>query len=140
MDFRSWFVFPVKGKNNYTLHKEEPTMKKAAMMMTAALLACTVGATGVWAAGPGRNSLQQTAATAACRFVDEDGDGICDNHADGVCRYDADGDGLCDRAGQGSGWVDADGDGVCDNWTAGSCQGGGYGGHGCHGWAGACRQ
>lgn len=91
-------------------------MKKAAMMMTAALLACTVGATGVWAAGPGRNGLRQTAATAACRFVDEDGDG------------------LCDRAGQGSGWVDADGDGVCDNWTAGSCQGG------CHGWAGGCRQ
>ena len=67
---------PSERQKQHTLHKEEPTMKKAAMMMTAALLACTVGATGVWAAGPGRNGLRQTAATAACRFVDEDGDKI----------------------------------------------------------------
>lgn len=93
-------------------------MKKIGILVTATLLACTVGATGVWAAGPARNGLRQTAAVVGCHFTDENGDGLCDNHADGLCRYDA------------------DGDGVCDNRVAGGCQGGGYG---CRTRAGACR-
>lgn len=93
-------------------------MKKIGILVTATLLACTVGATGVWAAGPARNGLRQTAAAVGCHFTDENGDGFCDNHADGLCRYDA------------------DGDGVCDNRVAGGCQGGGYG---CRTRAGACR-
>jgi hypothetical protein len=55
-------------------------------------------------------------------FVDENGDGVCDNFVD------EDGDGVCDLAGsgphgqgygrgQGPGFVDEDGDGVCDNFV-----------------------
>lgn len=50
-------------------------------------------------------------------FVDEDGDGVCDNFVD------EDGDGVCDRLGtnqwmgRGRGFVDQDGDGVCDNFV-----------------------
>ena len=89
------------------------------------------------ATGP-RNRGQQQG------FVDEDGDGVCDNCAgggrgpgftdtnnDGVCDHapaggrgsgfvDEDGDGVCDQAvngarGQRRGFVDEDGDGICDN-------------------------
>lgn len=76
------------------------------------------------------------------RFVDEDGDGVCD-----LCGgADLDGDGVCDncpygglrpqdgtgrragnRAGKGTGqngprFVDADGDGVCDHYAAGGAR------------------
>lgn len=57
------------------------------------------------------------------RFVDADGDGVCD------LFVDENGDGVCDNEGaygrgrmggrgmmgQGSNWADANGDGVCDN-------------------------
>jgi len=81
-------------------------------------------------------------------FIDEDGDGICDNYQNGgrglgqgnrANFVDADGDGVCDnyqsgqRKGAGSGkgnarhsggnFVDADGDGVCDNYLAGQKKG-----------------
>ena len=46
-----------------------------------------------------------------CQFVDEDGDGICDNYGTGRC-----GMGL----GNGTGFIDADGDGICDNRFAGN--------------------
>jgi len=55
------------------------------------------------------------------RFVDEDGDGVCDlrgtdqGHEHGRGFVDEDGDGVCDR------FVDAedeDGDGVCDHFGA----------------------
>lgn len=120
-------------------------MKKTAMMIAAAALACTVGATGVWAAGAGRAHGNRTCTTAQCLFTDTDGDGVCDYAADGACRYDADGDGVCDYAADGTCRYDADGDGVCDhgycftdedgdgicdNRATGGCQGGG---HGCHG-------
>lgn len=57
-------------------------------------------------------------------FVDEDGDGVCDNagtggqgQGQGPGFVDEDGDGVCDHAGdggQGPGFTDEDGDGVCD--------------------------
>ncbi len=50
---------------------------------------------------------------ADCPFIDEDGDGICDYYAQGIC------------AANGLGYVDADGNGVCDNYESGTC--GGYG-------------
>lgn len=106
-------------------------MKRTAMMIAATVLACTVGATGVWAAGPGRNCLNQACTKAQCLFVDENGDGLCDNRTDGSCRYDTDGDGVCDLGGQGACYTDEDGDGLCDNRAAGGCQGGCHsGGHG----------
>lgn len=50
-------------------------------------------------------------------FVDADGDGVCDNYADG--------------AGCGRGYVDADNDGVCDNYGhGGACGRGGNGAQG----------
>lgn len=91
-------------------------MKRTAMLITATLLACTVGATGVWAAGPGRSCRNRTCTTEQCRFVDEDGDGICDNCTDGITgRY----------------YTDENGDGICDYRIAAGCRGGGR--------AGGCR-
>ena len=87
-------------------------MKKIAILLTATALACTVGATGVWAAGQGRGAAQRACGTAACRFIDENGDGVCD------CRNDADGDGICDYQ------------------STGTCRKGGYG---CRGGQQACR-
>lgn len=70
-----------------------------------------------------RACMGQFAADAG--FVDADGDGVCDNRADGSLGrggygfVDADGNGICDNRENGSyagaGFVDADGDGVCDN-------------------------
>lgn len=67
---------------------------------------------------------------AGAGFVDADGDGVCDNRADGSLGrggygfVDADGNGICDNRENGSyagaGFVDADGDGVCDNRGEGS--------------------
>jgi hypothetical protein len=71
-------------------------------------------------------------------FVDEDGDGVCDNcgsgsygrmHGNGGVNFvDEDGDGVCDNCGSGSygqangggaNFVDEDGDGVCDYYGSG---------------------
>ena len=63
-------------------------------------------------------------------FVDEDGNGICDNFVD------EDGDGVCDHAGEGGhgpGFVDEDGNGVCDH--AGTGQQAGHGGRTMGRWA-----
>ena len=46
-------------------------------------------------------------------FVDEDGDGICDNYQSGLRKGLGQGRGYR----QGAGFLDADGDGVCDNCT-----------------------
>lgn len=80
--------------------------------------------------------------TRYANFVDEDGDGICDNRQTGGqglglgkgnrdTFVDEDGDGVCDTYqsglrkgkgqgrgyGQGAGFLSADGDGVCDTST-----------------------
>ena len=63
---------------------------------------------GIAYAYPGRNAGPQDK-----NYVDEDGDGICDNYQSGQCH------------GYGEGFVDEDGDGICDN-----CQGAcGWGHH-----------
>ncbi len=67
---------------------------------------------------------------AGCQFLDEDGDGICDNYNQGICGI-----------GNGTGYVDEDGDGICDNYSSG--MGGGRGrGRGCggNGGRGRCRR
>lgn len=90
-------------------------MKRTAMMIAAAALACTVGATGVWAVGPGRSCLNQACTKARCLFTDENNDGLCNHYTDGSChRKDA-----C--------YTDENGDGICDNRADGGCHGGGYG-------------
>lgn len=89
-------------------------------------------------------------AASGCVWVDEDGDGICDNYGSEFCNHhhwvDEDGDGICDNYGSGNcphtGWVDGDGDGVCDNYDPNYCPGNGTSngsgagngsGYGCHG-------
>lgn len=62
----------------------------------------------------------KTANAGRYRYVDANGDGICDYFTD------KDGDGICDncdqagRPGRGCGryFVDKDGDGICDNYAA----------------------
>ncbi len=76
------------------------------------------------------------------RFVDANGDGICDNAAvngkglgNKTGFVDADGDGVCDNKGTGQGlkrgkglkgsganFIDRDGDGICDNKGKGYTQ------------------
>ncbi len=105
-------------------------MKKLRGLVVLALVAAVLTAVGVFAAGngAGRGSWGNH-----CRYVDADGDGVCDNqgvycqfvdaNGDGICdnhgtycqHVDASGDGICDTHGTYCQYVDADGDGVCDN-------------------------
>lgn len=82
-------------------------MKKAVIGAVAAMMVLSVGATSVFAAGPGyrRNS------------ADADRTGICGCIKSGCQYIDADNDEVCDRAESRSRYVDADNDGVCDNYT-----------------------
>lgn len=115
-------------------------IRKVSLAVVAAALVLALGATPAFARGNGsaqRGTQRQLRSSTATRYVDADGDGICDNRGtnfvdadgDGVrdCRgvnfIDTDGDGICDNRGTGAGFVDADGDGVCDNY-------GTYGHHG----------
>lgn len=79
--------------------------KIVSAVMVVALLATSLGGASL-ARGP-RNGD----ADGICDFVDEDGDGICDNFVD------EDGDGVCDNAlhdGTGYGHGYGDCDGSCD--------------------------
>lgn len=83
-------------------------MKKRWMSAAAAAMVLMIGATSSVAWG------------GQSRYIDANGDGVCDNRT--VNWVDANGDGICDNRGtngQGAGYVDADGDGVCDNRAAG---------------------
>lgn len=101
------------------------------LILTLALL-LSVGVPTAYACA-GRHHGWQT----ACRFVDANEDGVCDNcrgdcrkaavdqNNDGICDHcgedcdghwiDMDGDGVCDHCGETCHRQDADGDGVCDN-------------------------
>ena len=95
-------------------------MKKLLVTGAALALALALG-TSVYAAEVSGSNLLAPQATAS--FVDENGDGVCDNRGTGrgAGFVDEDGDGVCDNmgAGRGAGFVDEDGDGVCDNMGAG---------------------
>ncbi len=104
-------------------------MKRAFALLMAGMLVLTMG--GMGAAAAGRHG--QGRGKADCAWVDENGDGICDNRGPGKGQHwvDEDGDGICDNRGSGKEqhWVDEDGDGICDNWGiraagrgAGKCQ------------------
>ena len=100
-------------------------MGKTFLGILATTVACSLGAAGAAAAG----------SRGGRRYVDADGNGICDYNG-GTCVYaDADGDGVCDVCGashgychSGTAFADADGDGVCDNYAPGQCWGDGSGG------------
>lgn len=80
------------------------------------------------------NAAGDCPGSAGC-YVDDNGDGICDNYTDG---YGA-GNGYGLGAGSGNAYTDDDGDGVCDNYAGGAGNGCGAGagnggaGHGHHG-------
>lgn len=58
-------------------------------------------------------------------FLDQDGDGNCDNsklrtnNQNGASFVDANNDGVCDNQGKHANFVDANNDGVCDNQCSG---------------------
>lgn len=108
-------VLEVKGENFSCLQsnpKEEPIMKKK-MFVTLAALAFAAAALAVPAAAHGHGGWNGDCRQAVCclgadgvcgrgNYVDEDGDGVCDNCGT-ACGYrhyaDEDGDGLCDNCG-----------------------------------------
>ena len=108
-------VLEVKGENFSYLQsnpKEEPIMKKK-MFVTLAALAFAAAALAVPAAAHGHGGWNGDCRQAVCclgadgvcgrgNYVDEDGDGVCDNCGT-ACGYrhyaDEDGDGLCDNCG-----------------------------------------
>lgn len=115
-------------------------MKKIITTIAAAALVLTVGVTGALAAGPGRGrqaaggGASRYHAQTVCRYVDADGNGVCDYCGAYRAAYtgggqyfiDADGNGICDHCGRMDGscgtgryYTDANGDGVCDHYAAG---------------------
>lgn len=84
--------------------------KLVAGILIAALVATSIG---VAAARYGPEN--------GARYVDADGDGVCDNIGERPEFVDADGDGVCDNQGSrgfrgdARNYVDEDGDGICDN-------------------------
>lgn len=81
-------------------------MKRFVRILTMALI-FSVGSTTVIAA----KSQQRR------NYVDEDGDGVCDNYGSNQngCGNRS---GRGNRSGCGKGYVDEDGDGVCDNYSS----------------------
>ncbi|NQE46451.1 hypothetical protein C5S31_10560 [ANME-1 cluster archaeon GoMg2] len=84
--------------------------KLVAGILIAALVATSIG---VAAARYGTES--------GSRYMDANGDGVCDNIGERPGFVDEDDDGVCDNRGirgfhgYGRNFVDADGDGICDN-------------------------
>lgn len=106
-------------------------MKKALILISAAVMVVSISVTSAFAAnnGSGQN------------FVDADRDGICDNrdmyqqsgtpqNVGGKNFVDADNNGICDNAGKKAGccYTDTDNDGICDTYAAnkGARQGNGF--------------
>ena len=57
-------------------------MKRLILLAAAAALVLSVGTAGVFAACRGGS---RTDRCAVCNYVDGNGDGVCDNRADGTC-------------------------------------------------------
>lgn len=90
-------------------------MKKIVTILTMAFIFLVCGTTVIAAqSGRGKNSGQKGNSGCGKGYVDEDGDGICDNKGRFGCGKGRFGCGK-GRSGCGKGYVDEDGDGVCDN-------------------------
>ena len=100
-------------------------MKKKKLIPAALTLALVLAVcvTGAFAAHGGFGRGSGTCLSSGQNFIDEDGDGLCDNRAGGQCLNG----GRCVN--------DLDGDGLCDNWASrpmdGTGLGAGRGHHGC---------
>lgn len=107
-------------------------MLKLVAGLVAGATLLTVGTVSAFASSQGncfggcqKTRVCDTANCSAQCYVDEDGDGVCDNRGtvcDGRYDVDVDQDGVCDN--QGQNYVDADNDGICDNQGT-HCNGGG---------------
>ena len=96
-----------ESRNAERIIKEETDMvKKVLAGLLAAALILPVGTAGALAATRGQGRY----------FVDEDGDGVCDNY--GRCGGGGYRRGGC---GQGRYFEDQDGDGICDHYAEGNC-------------------
>ncbi len=103
----------------------------SALTLTGAMIALAQGSpTPVVAPSEAAPETTLPAPVAQPGFVDDDGDGVCDNRGEmrghhgphnGQSNFvDTDGDGVCDNCGRHMGqsnFLDADGDGVCDNFV-----------------------
>lgn len=86
-----------------------------------AFIPAAVLAVGVWTGTASAQTAGRPGApaeNAGCRFVDSNGDGICDNRGSEQCLHNGTGNGHCDGNGR---FIDADNDGVCDNYADGTC-------------------
>jgi hypothetical protein len=118
-------------------------MKKYFGIMAAIMFMATLSFSSVYAQQNGKGKMNGNNVNRGTRFIDANGDGICDNNASGKVSagmrnqgkvkpnfVDANGDGICDNnatgtmgAGKGNrgktkpNFIDADGDGVCDNFA-----------------------
>ena len=89
--------------------------------------AAAASAHGCWQFVPSYEGI--ACRSGECRYIDRDGDGICDLCKSGINYVDSDNNGVCDNydgglnAG-GANYVDSDNDGVCDNYSGGHHGGG----------------
>lgn len=107
MDSFLTVVLSMKTENTAMQQKEATSMKKVRTGILATALLLSIGVTGAFAAGSGwgRHAACNGAGTptgTACRYIDADGDGICDNcgtgqGCTGLYYADADSNGVCDH-------------------------------------------
>ena len=97
--------------------------RKISLSLGAAVLMVLVFANFAWAQTPEATQTTTATATVGCpngNFIDEDGDGLCDNrNSDGTGQQVGRGMGYGMMQGDGN-YVDADGDGVCDHAADGT--------------------
>ena len=94
-------------------------MKKLLVWAVTAALVLSLGTTGALAAWGDGGCRKGNRCACGLGYVDQNGDGVCDNCAAVVVR-------TC--GGCGLGYVDRNGDGICDN-CSGICQTAGGGHH-----------
>lgn len=112
-------------------------MLKLVAGLVAGATLLTVGTVSTFASSQGncfggcqKTRVCDTTNCSAQCYVDENGDGVCDNRGtvcDGRYYVGVDQGGVCDN--QGQNYVDADNDGICDNQGT-HCNGSGQGHHG----------
>lgn len=107
-------------------------MKKTLQTILAIALIIAVGSSYALA-HCGRNATEVKLCehySTACRYLDTDGNGLCDTCISANHYVDADGNGVCDTCNTLCHFTDSDGDGVCDSHSAQQTTRSGSGHHG----------
>ncbi len=90
-------------------------MSKLTLTLVAAAALSFFAVSKTFAEDPVPVTSQSTTTSQGTKFVDKDGDGLCDNFGTAnQCTAKGQGKG-CQGAGCGKGFVDANKDGLCDN-------------------------